>query len=316
MNKNLLRKIDLLSPPHREIINQYKRQEVFRCTHETHLHFNSAVSAHHILKVKKCYPQGCIYFKWKCKKLNKGAPCPKKYKHVGRTCFNCRYFYDIKVIKRPEVILPLKEFEQFKKDFKAFENWLKSHQGRLVEFSGMINSVKPRYSLKMTSGKTYVFFEGFLLNFLESSINATPFRDFIYVPISSRMQARFNFAKGDSVSLSGYFTVKNGSIVLQKVRGIEILERGDTCFWTESRARVAQRTGSILKYQSEKCFSCDKGILLHIRSDDAQRKGSGRRMFCLEGVEDPQFCYYSLQRNLMSHECLMDNEPDCAPIST
>ena len=311
MNKNLLRKIDLLYPPTTEIINQYKRQEVFRCTHETHLHFNSAVSVHHVLKVKKCYPRGCIYFKWRCKKLNKGERCPRKYKHVGRPCSSCSYFYDVKVIKRPEIILPQKEFEQFQKDFKAFESWLNNHRGRLVEFSGRINSVKPRYSLKMTSKKPSVFFEGFLLNFLESSINTTPFRDFIYVTISSRMQARLRFAKGDSVCLSGYLTVTNGSVVLRNVRGIEMLERGDPCFWTESRARVARQTGSILSYQSEKCYTCDKGILLHIRSDDAQAESSGRRMFCLEGMEDPQWCCYSLKKNLRLHGCPVDNEPDC-----
>ena len=56
MNKNLLRKLEMLSPPPRELINQYKRRDVFRCSHESHLHFKSAVSVFHVIKEKKCYP--------------------------------------------------------------------------------------------------------------------------------------------------------------------------------------------------------------------------------------------------------------------
>ena len=298
MNKNLLRKIELFFPAPPALMNQYKRRDVFRCTHETHLRFNSAVSVYHVLEEKKCFPQGCICFKWRCKKLNKGEPCPRKYKHVGRTCSNCRYFYDIKLIKRPETLLPQKEFEQFQKDLKTFESWLKSHQRKRVEFSGTVNSVKPRFSLRTAKNKSGLVFEGFLLNFREGTVNSKLFHDFIYVPISSRMQARFCFGKGDSVVFSGFFCTRNGSVVLRKIRGTEILDRGDPCFWTASRARVAQRTGSILRCQSEKCYACDKGILLHAQSDDGPGDGVRRRMFCLEGIKDPEGCCYRLYKDL------------------
>ncbi len=308
MNKNLLRKLELFSPPGRSIINQYKRVDVFRCTHETHLHFHSAVSVNHVLKAKGCYPEGCIYFKWKCKKLDKGATCPKKFKHVGRACSSCRYFYDVKIIKRPEVILASKEFLQFQNDLKVFESWLNSNMGRTVDFSGTINSVKPRLYLIKTSANTNVVFKGFLLNFMEGWVNAEHFHDFIYVPVSSRLQERLHFAKGDSVCFRSVFSVTDGAIVLRNVRNVEVLESGGKCFWTESRARVAQQTGSILSHQEKKCYACDKGLLLNIQLDNSPHKGSRRMMFCLEGIKDPALCCYTLQKKLQSCDMLPENE--------
>ncbi len=307
MNKNLLRKIELLYPRQTEIINQYKRQDVFRCAHETHVHFDNAVSVYHVLKTKKCYPEGCISYKWRCKKLHRGESCHRKYKHVGRTCFQCKYYYDIKVIKRPEITLSQAEFQQFQKDLKLFESWLMQHQGRLVAFSGKVNSVKPRYSLQAASHRAHVRYEGFMLNFLEGAVTTQYFHDFVYVSISSRLQSKYRFAKGDSVSFSGYFTLQQGSIVLQKIRSIELHDRGEPCFWTESRARVAQRTGAVLKYQSKTCYACDRGVLLAITSPNTSEKGLPRRMFCLEGIENPQECCYRIHKTLRLNECPPDN---------
>ena len=298
MNKNLLRKLDLFSPVPGDNKNQYKRQDVFRCKHEAHNRFDSVVSVYHVLKEKECYPEGCIYFKWKCKLLDKGSICPRKYKHVGRACSSCRNFYDIKVFKKPEVILAKENFTNFQKDLKEFESWLMRNMGKLVEFSGSINSVKPGLSLEAGSKKYRLIFNGFLLNFLECWINSTHFQDFIYVPISSRQQGRFGFAKGDEVLFRGYFTVMDGSVVIRSIKSVEIIERGEPCFWTESRARVAQRTGSVLIHQEEKCYSCDKGILLNVGSDDLSVKGPRRMMFCLEGVQDSKLCCYALKKNL------------------
>ncbi len=302
MNKNLLRKIESLVPPPARLINQYKRRDVFRCTHETHQHFNSAVSVHHVLKVKGCYPRGCIYFQWRCRKLNKGAACPRKFKHVGRACASCPDFYDVKVIRRPEIIIPSGEFERFQNDLKAFETWLREHGGRQVACSGVVNSIKPRYSLRLRAKKTSVVFEGYILNFREAFINNSRFHDFIYVPLSLAQQQRFCFAKGDTLSFTGRFTEREGLIVLEHIRGVEIQERGEPCFWTESRARVAQRSGTILPYQASKCHACDRGILLEVVAEEG-RKGARRKMFCLEGVEDPQWCWYAVQRVLRLDEC-------------
>lgn len=309
MDKNLLRKIDLLTPFQHGIVNQYKRQDVFRCTHETHAHFNSVVSVYHVLKEKRCYPDGCFYFRWKCQKLNKGEQCPRKYKHVGRDCSSCRHFYDIKVIKKPEIVLPQQAFRQFQNELKAFETWLAGNLGRLVDFSGCINSVKPRYSLREGARRPRVVLEGFLLNFLEGSINARLVRDFIYVPISMGHQKRFHFAKGDCVQGSGFFGVIRGTFILNRIRGIDFDSRGTACFWNESRALVAQKTGAILRHQADKCYACDKGILLENKAAADDSRGTRRRMFCLEGIADPEWCSYPLQKVLDCAACPIEADP-------
>jgi len=279
-------------------LNQYKRQDVFRCSHEAHERFNNAVSVYHVLVKKKCYPGGCIYFKWKCKKLDKGAPCPRGYKHVGRGCASCRYFYDIKVIRRPEVLLADREFKQFKRDLADFEQWLREHDGRLVEFSGRVNSVKPRFSLERNRTGVRVSFTGFLLNFVDGAVNARLFNDLLYVPISPRMQRRFGFGRGDTVECKAVFAVQDGSVVLRNIRGVEVFERGEPCFWTDSRARVALQTGAVLIYQSPACYCCERGVLVPVTGEHSGKKEPRRVMFCLEGIEDPRLCCYAAQKTL------------------
>ena len=306
MNRNLLRLIENHFPAKSELINQYKRHDIFRCTHDSHSHFNHAVSVYHVLKVKQCFPDGCTYFRWKCRNLNKGISCPKKYRHVGRLCFSCRSFYDVKEINRPEMIVPHAQFEQFQGEFKEFENWLEQHAGRQVDFSGTISSVKPEYLLRKVKKSAHVILKGFLLTFNNCSINKIPFNDSIYAPVSISMQNRCNFASGDVVFCSGYFTINNGMIILRKIRGIETLEKKSSACWTESQARVIQRTGTILPYQSAKCHACENGTLLHV-FHDGDSLPQARALFCLEGVSDPELCSFKIKKLLMQTACPQDN---------
>jgi len=305
MKKNLLHALEALVPPHVPFINQYKRRDIFRCTHETHRGFGSAVSVYHVLKVKQCFPHGCISFQWRCQKLRKGAPCPRNYKHVGRPCASCPSFYDVKVVKKPEVIISEQAFHQFSNDLKSFESWIKRFTGKLVSVSGVINSVKPRYSLRIRSRKPSVIFQGFLLNFRETFIEDAALHDFLYMPVSSAQQHRWRFSRGDVLQCTGTFVVRNGMLLVEQIRAIEVVQRGEPCFWTDSRARVAQRTGTILPFQAEQCYSCDKGILLELVADD-EPSGARRKMFCLEGVRNPQWCWYCAQRLLRLDECRSD----------
>jgi hypothetical protein len=178
-----------------------------------------------------------------------------------------------------------------------------------VEFSGKINSIKPRYSTIITKKHPKIYFDGFLLNFAEGFINFRHFLDFIYAPISSRMQGKFCFAKGDSVSFNGYLREENGMLLIKKIRCIEIMEKLEKHFWTESRAKVAQRIGSILPYQSEKCYLCDKGTLLKHAENNPKNQKSPRILFCLEGVEDPEVCCYSISNNLAINKCCHEQDP-------
>jgi hypothetical protein len=302
MNRNLLRLIENHFPPNPELINQYKRQDIFRCTHDSHSRFNHAVSVYHVLKVKQCYPDGCTYFRWKCRNLNKGISCPKKFRHVGRLCFSCRSFYDVKEINRPEVIVLQAQFKLFQNEFKEFEDWIEERTGREVEFSGTISSVKPEYLLRKVKKSSHVLLKGFLLTFYNCSINKISFNDTIYAPISISMQNRLNFSHGDVVFCSGYFTVNNGMVILRKIRRIEIHEKNKSACWTESQARVIQRTGTILPYQSGKCHACENGTLLHVYHD-GEHLPQSRVLFCLEGVSDLELCSFKIKKLLTQTAC-------------
>ena len=107
---SLVDKLDRQLIKHKEKMkNQYKRTDIFRCVHDVHQKFQNRISVYHILKEKQCYPQGCFYFRWRCKQLNKKNKCYRGFFHVGRKCFGCRDFYDEKIplTKAVEIMVEL-----------------------------------------------------------------------------------------------------------------------------------------------------------------------------------------------------------------
>ena len=225
---------------------------------------------------------------------------------MGRLCFSCRSFYDVKEINRPEIIVPQSQFEQFQGEFREFETWLEKHAGRQVEFSGTISSVKPEYLLRKAKKTSHVLLKGFLLTFNNCSIHKLAFNDFIYAPVSISMQNRYSFSCGDNIFCSGYFTVNNGMIILRKIHRIEMIEKKASACWTESKARVIQRTGTILPYQSAKCHACENGTLLHVYHD-GEIQPQSRALFCLEGVADLELCGFKIKKLLAQTACPNDS---------
>jgi hypothetical protein len=221
---------------------------------------------------------------------------------VGRLCFSCRSFYDVKEINRPEIIVPPVEFNHFQKEFKEFEEWIEQHNNREVEFSGSISSVKPEYLLRKANKTAHVVLKGFLITFHNCSINRKSFKDSIYAPVSISMQNRCSFSPGDTVFCSAYFTTNNGLIILRKIRSIEVPEMITFAGWTETQARVVQRTGSILSYQFPKCQACENGTLLHVYHDGESMPQS-RVLFCLDGVSDPELCSFKIKKLLTQAAC-------------
>ncbi|MCB0271098.1 MAG: hypothetical protein KDH95_23255, partial [Calditrichaeota bacterium] len=66
--------------------NIYKRLDIFKCVHEAHKGFASRMSVHHIVNHKKCFPNGCYYFKGSCKLFGQGKACYRGYNHIGKNC--------------------------------------------------------------------------------------------------------------------------------------------------------------------------------------------------------------------------------------
>ena len=290
----------------RTTVNHYKRQDVFKCVQEAHARFENKVSAYHVLKEKRCYPRGCIYFNWRCRRLNKGRSCPRKFKHVGKKCFGCKEFYDEKVINRPEVVLSDEEFSIFMRDLREFEIWLNGLKGIELNLSGTIYSVKPRMRQVIQGKRSHIELNGFALIFREVFIDLVRFEDLCYVNVSKSLQAKYRFSKGDKVDLYARLSVDRGRLIFKRPNRIEIDERGEGKTWSWDKALVAARTASPIPYQLERCFACDKGCLL----DTIERTNAGerhkRQLFCLEGIKDPQHCIYDLAKSIGVELCAVD----------
>jgi len=209
---------------------------------------------------------------------------------VGRKCFGCKEFYDEKIINCPEVILSDEEYSKFMRDLGEFETWLYSLKGMEVNFSGTIDSVKPRMRQVIRGKRGRITLEGFMLIFREAFMDLVKFEDLCYLTISKGLQGKYRFSKADKVDLYARVSVDRGRLILKRPNRIEIDERGDGETWSWDKALVAARTGSPIPYQLEKCFACDRGCLLDSIDGTTMGERYKRQLFCLEGIKDPQFC--------------------------
>jgi hypothetical protein len=219
-------------------------------------------------------------------------------------CFNCKEFYDEKEIFKPELLLSQEDYQGFLKNLAAYEDWLEEIRNREVEFSGTINSVKPSFRNNNNRKKNQLSFDGFLINFKGGFINLDYFDDFVYAKVTSRMQQRFKFCKGDKVTFYARIRERRGRILLFRLNRIEIEEKADNEIWTESKAQLANRTGTIISKQYEKCLNCDKGTLVDTFSDAKQQ----RMLICLEGIKDPHQCFYTVSKLLLEDYCAKEEK--------
>jgi hypothetical protein len=284
------------------LINQYKRQDVFKCSHQAHFRFEKSVSVYHVLKDKRCFPVGCIWFKWKCRLLNKGQSCPKGYKHVGRDCFSCKNYFEEKIQYQPEVILSPDEYKKFQRDLEEFEEWLERTIGRWMEFSGKVHSVKPHFRKVVYGAKEILEFPGYLISFREGYLDRIFFRDAIFVTVSRRTQLNLKFSKGDEVEFKARLRTDKGRIILDRIKYVEFPHKEEADTWSQGQALVARSTGTELDCQPEKCMLCDNGSLLDVVEKHGDKSIVRRHLFCLAGMEDPEACVYHLAKKIKEYK--------------
>ena len=279
--------------------NHYKRLDIFRCTHESHQDFGNVVSVYHVLKEKGCYPNGCVYFKWKCRKLDHKLPCPKSYEHVGKKCVSCTEYYDEKIVKHPKLLLSEEDYQLFLKDLHQFEMWLHAKKGREVNGAGVIKAVKPRFILNRQYDRTRLSFKGFLVCFQEGFIDITHLQDPFYALLSPSQQSRLRLSKGDRLEFRGTLRLDRGRIILHRVRGIEIEEKGESKAWTVVEARQALYASKMYDCQYEKCIQCPYGSLVDIQESTFSVNGpKKRKLLCLKGVSNPEYCIVQASQKL------------------
>lgn len=272
------------------MINQYKRLDVFNCNYKSHSKFENKVSVYHVLKVKKCYPQGCVYFKWKCELINKGRRCIKGYNFVGKKCYGCSYYHDIKVHSQPIVKLSEQKYQEFLEELQLYEEWLYETENHTVNFLGRIDNVKPRLQKNISASESSLKLTGFTLIFREAYFDNTHFQDLCYVNLSPVLQQRYKFAAGDEVEFRAVVQLNRGRILLKKLRNIEFVTRSHNHAWTHSDALVVKQTATFFTHQPRKCLNCAHGVLVDVFDQSQSGTKPKRELYCLEGIVDPELC--------------------------
>ena len=279
--------------------NEYKRSDIFLCTNRAHARFGKRVSVYHVLKVRKCYPNGCVYFYWRCKKLNKGESCPRGYSHVGRKCFGCKEFYDVKITNHLQLAVDSSGWENFRRDLEDFENWVQEVQGKELSINGRIDGVKPHVVRSNGAGLSL---RGFILTFREVFIDRTHFEDFAYADVSVAQMRRYRFSPGDRMEFLASVQLDQGRVVFRKLHRIEFDEHQPNRKWNETDTVVSVSTAAELPGQPEKCHFCPHGVLVDVKGYGGNGN-EGRRLYCLEGVRDPEECPLAVLDRLNGDAC-------------
>ena len=147
-------------------------------------------------------------------------------------------------------------------------------------------------------------FLGFLVSFREGYIDRVFFKDYFYLNLPAKFHRDHMPISGDKIDFRAKLKTDRGRIVFYSPKEIEVarnnsMETSSNSFrWDPGKALVASKTGTEFDAQPEKCFACDKGILLDISEEDAKMKRNYRHLFCLQGIENPENCIYDLKKKL------------------
>ncbi len=273
------------------MINPYKRGDVFRCSQEAHKRFNGKVSVYHVMKEKKCYPYGCLYFKWHCVLMEKGNKCIHRYQYVGKDCKGCTYYIEEKVHFQPELLLTKDQYSRFIEDLEDFENWLENVRYKRQMLGGEIHYIKPWFEQIIYHKSSHTKLRGYLLVFKKGFIGLEAFHDTFYVRISEKLMQAYRFASKMVVELEGELREDRGRIVIHRPRKIEILKQGVSKSHQHDQVLVALKTASHFKEQPEHCLSCPWGGLADVLDRRNGEEKRYRNLYCLKGITDPEGCY-------------------------
>jgi len=282
----------------RVIHNAYKRTDIFHCTYTPHHRFEDDVSVYHVMKNRKCFPSGCVQFKWRCQKFDKGQKCPRGYSWIGRKCTGCKYYYEEKQGYSSEIRISSEEFESFLEELKEWEEWLAEVRDREVEFRGTVHTVKPHMkAFDGRDGGHYLKFVGWLLTFRSAIVGYDRFEDPIYIHASRSQMKRFHFRTGMDVDGLGTFALDRGRPLLRRFHRVEVLngDEIEATEVTETEAHVAAASGETFSPAPEKCMLCERGILVDVEGEKSRQSNPNRLLLCLEGMSAPDVCLFHLR---------------------
>jgi hypothetical protein len=280
--------------------NLYKLSSVFRCVHDAHRNFNSELSPFYILSEKNCYPDGCVYFKWQCRLLAKQKTCFRGFSHVGKKCFNCRFFYEEKQHFYPQYIYAEKESNEFTKEFKSFEEWVNQLKQKRVACEGTVSAVLPDLFIKKRNNGQSLQMRGFLIRLIDGFIDNMLFSDTYYLAVSSLSQNQLAFRKGDNVEFEATLTIDRGRFKFIRPGRFQFYQRGSEKPVSRADITVLLKTYTQQENQPVKCLRCESGILVDLFEFSS---GPSRILICLQGIVDHRTCAI----NTLSSEVFEDS---------
>ena len=288
--------------------NLYKQNNIFVCKHDTHKHFSSKMSVYHILEEKSCYPDGCVYFKWKCKILAKKKKCHRNFTTVGRHCFSCKHFYEEKIHQFPQLTVEGNEKDDFFDVYGEFCDWIASVENKQIFCEGTIHSVLPDFLINKNNGKLGLGLKGFLIIFKEGFINNQHFEDTFYLHLDSMLQNKLRIRLDDEVEFKAILKEKDGRIELVAPRQFNFYLRGKSKPLLRGDLLVSLNTATTFSVQHEKCKKCSFSIIPRIQNSNS---GSNRVLICSKGIQDPELCLENVERaDLYSNSCENDKSND------
>lgn len=289
------------------MINPYKRLDIFQCKSEGHEKFEHRVSVYHVMRVKNCFPQGCIYFRWRCHLLNKGQSCNKGFHHVGKKCFGCKNYFDEKIHNQPVLLVSEAEYHNFLDELEDFEDWLDSIHDRQIDIQATISTVKPALVKIIHHQSSHLQLNGYLIHFSEAFIDTIHWEDHCYAQIFPDQQERFHFASGDKIEFRAKVELNEGRLVFKKLHNVEFLERSRQACWSNSEALVIQHTTIPFADQPIQCLHCDQGVLVDVVDKSKPQWERRRELFCLKSFPAPEVCYYAIEKKIAEE---IDRCPD------
>ena len=269
------------------IPNLYKKAHVFRCVHDAHRNFKAEMSPFYILQEKKCYPDGCVYFNWKCRLLAKQKTCFRGFSHVGKECSNCKYFYEEKRHQFPEFIENGETAADFMNDYIAFEEGVAELKIKRVICEGSVAGVTPGLTLQQQGNHYHLMSHGFLVRFDEGYIDNCLFIDPFYLSLSSMTQNKLLLRGGDNLEFLAQLIIDRGRFKFIKAGRFQFFERGSGKPMRNSDVQVGLKTYTIQENQPSKCMGCADGVLVDI---NRLKRGPSRATVCLQGIVDYRYC--------------------------
>ncbi|MDZ7315094.1 MAG: hypothetical protein ONB24_03125 [candidate division KSB1 bacterium] len=270
--------------------NPYKRSDVFSCNFRSHSRFENRVSAYHVLRAKKCWPQGCIYYRWSCELKNKGKSCRRGFAYIGRLCEGCSHFHDEKVHYQPRLLLNEDEYRRFLCELEEFDEWIEENRWRETEAACEIESVKPHFRKTFYGNKAQLRLAGYLAVARRGYIGLVDFDDCFYLYLSPHQQEQMRLAAGDRLEFRGRVSLDRGRLVFQRTRSLQIIQKSGRAAWSNSQALVARCAATEFDRQPAGCIRCMHGALIDVTLADTKRSIPQRALYCLQGVKEPEWC--------------------------